>query len=89
MDPFAQGGGLGECAARYLRWERREIQQSASGVYGAFGARSEEPVEIRVGEVAENTTRGSVAPHQRRRVRNGDSVSVSGAIKEVLKARRY
>ena len=80
MDPFAEGGGLGECAARYLRWERREIQQSASGVYGAFGARPEEAVEIRVGEVGENTTRSSVALHQQRRVRNGDSVSVSGAM---------
>ena len=47
MDPFAEGGGLGECAARYLRWERGEIPQSASGVYGAFGAWPEE-AEIRV-----------------------------------------
>ena len=45
MDPFAEGGGLGECAARYLGWERGEIQQSASGVYGAFGAWPEEAVE--------------------------------------------
>ena len=80
MDPFAEGGGLGECAARHLGWQRGEIQQSASGVYGAFGAWPEEAVEIRVGEVVESTTRSSVAPHQRRRVRNGDNVSVSGVM---------
>jgi hypothetical protein len=63
LNPFAEGGGLGECAARYLGWERGEIQQSASGVYGAFGAWPKEAVETRVGEVVESTTRSSVAPH--------------------------
>ena len=28
MDPFAEGGGLGECAARHLGWQRGEILQT-------------------------------------------------------------
>jgi|TARA_B100000513_G_scaffold49474_1_gene18741 hypothetical protein len=43
-----------------------------SGLYGLFGAWSEEAVEMRVGKLAESTVRGSAAPHHRRGVRNGD-----------------
>ena len=83
MDPFAEGGGLGECAARHLGWQRGEIQQLASGVYGAFGARPEEAVEIRVGEVGENTTRSSVALEQVEAVDHMQRQSVSTWTPEV------
>jgi|TARA_B100000524_G_scaffold320219_1_gene200555 hypothetical protein len=65
LNQFTERGGLGECAASDLRWEHGERQQSASGIYGAFGARSKEAVEMRVGRVAESIARSSAAPHQR------------------------